>query len=142
MSLPSRAQNWALVLALLAWSAQAQADIGDDLTQLRGHYGSAKDMGNQMLFQHDGYSICVYFDGIHSAMEVYVRDGSDPKKLDIAQQDIDDIMAREGSGQAWNPIQTRSGKPTWLRADGKLLARLSVGDKPEDKYFTVMVNSK
>jgi len=52
----------------------------DDLSQLRQRFGSASVVGSQMLFQHDGYSICVYFDGIHAGMEVFVRDGSDPKK--------------------------------------------------------------
>jgi len=142
VSLSFHARNWTLALALLAWPALTQANIGDDLSQLRQRFGSASVVGSQMLFQHDGYSICVYFDGIHAGMEVFVRDGSDPKKTDITQQDIDKILSDEGAGQPWTPVQVPSGKPTWIRADGKLLARLSVGDKADDKYLTIMSNTK
>ena len=147
MTLFAFARNLALAAVILACSAPVRANIGDNLAQLRGRYGSAKDMAGQMLFQHDGYSICVYFDGSHAAMEVFVRDGSKKDKngvaqTDITQTDIDQILEAEGGGQTWNPVQTSSGKQTWLRADGKLIARLSVGDKPEDKYLMIMVNEK
>ena len=132
----------ALAVIFLTCPILAQANIGDDLAQLRIRYGSAKDMDGQMLFQHDGYSICVYFDGSHAGMEVFVRDGSQPDKTDITQDDIDAILAAEGDGQTWNQVESKSGKPTWLRADGKLIARMSVGDKPEDKYLMIMVNEK
>ena len=131
-----------LAAVIVACPSLAQANIGDDLNQLRGRFGSAKDMDGQMLFQHDGYSICVYFDGIHAAMEVFVRDGSKPDKTDITQDDIDQILTDEGNGQEWHSFQSSSGKQSWLRADGKLIARLSVGDTPQDKYLMVMVNEK
>ena len=130
-----------LAVALLAWPVTVQANIGDDLSQLRKRYGSAKEIGNQMLFQHDGYSIAVYFDGTHSGMEVFVRDGSKPDKLDITQEDIDKILVSQ-DGPNWNAVKTTSGKPTWVSADGRLIARLSEGDKSDDKFLTVMVNSK
>jgi hypothetical protein len=94
-----------------------------------------------MLFQHDGYSIAVYFDGSHSAMEVFVRDGSIPDKVDITQDDIDKILIAEG-GRYWDSVQSNSGKPTWVSADHKLIARLTVGSDPSDKFLTVMENSK
>jgi hypothetical protein len=131
-----------LACTLLAWPASAPANIGEDLTQLRARYGSAKAVGGQMIFQHDGYSICIYFDGIHSAMEVFVRDGSQSKSQDITQEDINKIMAAEGDGLIWAPIQTPSGKPTWLRSDNKILARFTFGEKPEDKTVTIMLNAR
>ncbi len=118
------------------------ANIGDDIGQLRGRYGSAKDMGGQMLFQHDGYSICVYFDGSHAAMEVFVRDGSVKDKTDITKDDIDKILSEEGVGQTWNEVETASGKKIWLRADGKMIARLSIDDKSSEKTLMVMLNQK
>ena len=48
------------------------------------------------------------------------------------------ILKAEGAGQEWKPVQTRSGQPTWLRADNKLIARFN----PNESILTVMVNSK
>ncbi len=137
----------AIAALLLACPALALANIGDDLGQLRARYGSAKNMGGQMLFQHDGYSICVYFDGSHSAMEVFVRDGSKKDKsgtaiTDISQDDIDQILANEAIGQTWNEVQTTSGKRTWLSTNGQLVARLLVDDKSNEKTLMVMLNAK
>jgi len=132
----------ALALMVLTWPGVAHANIGEDLAQLRKRYGSAKDMAGQMLFQHDGYSICVYFDGTVSAMEVFVRDGSLPDKTDISQADIDIILADQGEGHPWNQVQSHTGKATWVRSDGKLIARLSTGDQPDEKYLTIMLNAK
>lgn len=125
-------------LALLGSAAPARAVIGDDLTTLRATYGSASQVGNQMLFQHDGYSIAVYFDGTRSGMEIFVRDGSKAGKEDITQDDIDAILVLEGAGQPWHSIQVRSGEPTWLRADGKLIARFN----SNEKILAVMANAK
>ena len=141
------AKKIAITALILACPALALANIGDDIGQLRGRYGSAKDMGGQMLFQHDGYSICVYFDGSHSAMEVFVRDGSKKDKtgaaiIDITQDDIDQILATQAIGQNWNEVQTSSGKKTWLSSDGKLVARLSVDDKSNEKTLMIMLNAK
>jgi hypothetical protein len=131
-------RNLLLVLGLLISVAPARAVIGDDLTTLRATYGSASQVGNQMLFQHDGYSIAVYFDGTRSGMEIFVRDGSKADKQDITSADIDAILVLEGAGQPWHPIQVRSGEPTWLRADGKLIARFN----PTEKILAVIANSK
>ena len=111
--------------------------IGDDLDQLRAAYGSAASVGNQMLFQHDGYSIAVYFDNDRSAMEIFVCDGSKKGKTEITQADIDTILKAEGAGQEWGSVQTKSGQPTWLRADKKLIARYN----QSQGILTVMVNS-
>jgi len=132
---------------LLACPLFPRANIRYDIGQLRGHFGGAKDMGGQMLFQHDGYSICVYFDGSHAAMEVFVRDGSKKDKkgtalTDITQDDVDQILAKEGVGLTWNQVQTAGGKTTWLRSDNKLIARLSVDSKSNDKTLMIMVNEK
>jgi hypothetical protein len=121
----------------------AQAHIGDDLAALRQSYGATgKEAGNAMIFQRNGYSICVYFDGEHSAMETFTRDGSIKDRTDITQQDIDEILALEGQGQHWSPVTSHSGKPTWLREDHKLIARLCGADTPGDKVFVVMLNAK
>jgi hypothetical protein len=131
-------RNLFLACLLTCAPGLLHAAIGDDLPALRAAYGSAKAVGNQMLFSHDGFSIAVYFDGARSGMEIFVLDGSVAKKTDFTQQDIDDILAKEGAGQAWNPVNTRSGEPTWLRADQKLLARFN----PSEKILVVMENSR
>ena len=131
-----------LGLIFLAWPALALANIGDTLTELRQRYGSAKDMGGQMLFEvrldngqivpargsadtKDHFSVDVYFDGVHSAMEVFTRNTTDPLKSDLQQADIDIILAATGEGQTWNPIQVPTGRATWVRSDKKLIARFS-----------------
>jgi hypothetical protein len=120
----------------------AFANIGDTLTELRQRYGSAKDMGGQMLFEvriTDGqivpardsanpethFAICVYFDGDHSGMEAFTRNTTDPLKSDLTQADIDAILAQSGEGQEWFPIEVPTGRKTWARHDKKLIARFS-----------------
>ncbi len=152
----------ALALVVLAWPAPAQANIGDTLPELRARYGSAKDMGSQLLFQvqivkdqvvrlppsadpRTGYSVTVYFDGDHSAMEVFTPNTSDPAKSAISQHDIDLILASEGDGLTWSPVQTNSGKPTWVRLDNKLVARFSQdtsGKADGASVLVIMLNSK
>ena len=93
----------------------------------------------------EGFSVAVYFDGIHSAMEIFTRNTSDPDKSDMTQKDIDTIMAVEGEGQTWEQVQVRSGKPTWLRADHKLVARFSPntsGNADDASVLVIMLNSK
>jgi len=131
-----------LGLFLLAWPALAMANIGDTLAELRQRYGSAKDMGGQMLFEvrlvngkfvpargsadtSDHFSINVYFDGVHSAMEVFTRNTSDPLKSELTQSDIDAILAAMNEGQSWHAIQVPTGRATWVRDDKKLIARFS-----------------
>jgi hypothetical protein len=140
LGLLSSAVRWILLLltVLAAAPSPARAAIGDDLPKLRAVYGSASKVGNQMLFQHDGYSIAVYFDGVYSAMEIFVRDGSKPDKADITPTDIDEILLLEGAGQPWSMVRTSRGEPTWLRADGKLIARFN----PSEKILAVMTNTK
>ncbi|MCE0497632.1 MAG: hypothetical protein LV481_06780 [Methylacidiphilales bacterium] len=135
-------RKFLLTAVLAAWPVAAQANIGEDITQLRARYGSPQEAGNQILFQHKGYSICVYFDGIHSGMEVFVRDGSIPDKTDFTEEDIKEVLADEGEGLTWNEAKVSSGKRTWIRSDNKLIARFTEGDKPEDKYLVIMLNAK
>ncbi len=133
----------AALALLIALAAPLRAHIGDDIAQLRHAYGATgKRTGNAVIFQKNGYSICVYFDQDRSAMEVFTRDGSMKDKTDITPDDIDAILALEGDGQSWNQVSSKSGKPTWLRSDNRLIARLSTGDATEDKVFMVMVNEK
>lgn len=139
----------------------AQGNVGEDLNQLRGRYGSAKKVGGQMLFevhivdnkvvrlppsddQHEGYTVTVYFDGIHSGMEIFTHNTSDPAKANIGQDDAKIILDSESDGKSWNPIQVHSGKPTWLRSDNKLLARLSAANGKADdaSVMVIMVNGK
>ena len=141
------APKFLLVAVLAAWPLAAQANIGEDLAHLRARYGSAQEEGNQILFQRNGYSICVYFDGARSAMEVFVRDGSKrlggkPGTTDFTEDDIEGVLAAESDGLTWTPVQTPSGKRTWVRSDNKLIARFTTGDTPEDKYLTIMLNAK
>jgi hypothetical protein len=140
----------------------AQANIGDTLPQLRGRYGSAKDMGGQMLFEvrlvngqivpargsadtQNHFTITVYFDGDHSAMEIFTRNTSDPVKANLTQADIDAILAATNDGQTWNPVQLPSGRPTWMRSDNKLIARFSPnksGKIDDASVLVIMLNSK
>jgi hypothetical protein len=131
-----------LAAVLMAWPLAAHANIGENITQLRARYGSTQAVGNQVLFQHDGFSICVYFDGAHSGMEVFLRDGSKPGKTDFTEQDVEQILAAEGDGMTWTAALTSNGKRTWIRSDNKVIARFTEGDKPEDKYLTIMLNAK
>jgi hypothetical protein len=160
--MPAQAQKWFLIVFILVWPTMAQANIGENIGQLRARYGSAKQVGNQMLFQvhivddklvrmadsssqNEGYSISVYFDGILSAMEVFTRIASDPAKSDISQADIDHILAGESDGNTWNSIPVHSGKPTWVRSDNKLIARFSEsasGTSDSTSALVIMLNSK
>ncbi len=136
-----------LAVIILACPTAALANIGEDISQLRARYGSAKDMGSQMLFEHAGFSITVYFDGDHSAMEVFLRDSSDSGKSDISQQDIDHILAAESDGKTWDPVQlkTHNEKSTWIRSDKKLIARFSPnmsGKTDGASVLVIMLNAK
>jgi hypothetical protein len=152
----------ALGVALLALPAMAQANVGDTLPELRGRYGSAKNVGGQMLFEvrlvngrivpargsadtQNHFTVTVYFDGDLSAMEVFTRNTSDPVKANMTQADIDAILAATNDGQAWNTVQVSSGKPTWVRSDSKLIARFSPnasGKEDDASVLIIMLNGK
>src|SRR6202012_5657493 len=104
-------------LLLLAWPATAGANIGDTVSELRKRYGSAKDLGGQLLFEvklvngqllpahgtakdqgQDHISIAVYFDGDKSAMEVFTRNTSDPTKSELTDDDVKAILASSVDG--------------------------------------------
>lgn len=150
-------------VVILAWPTFALANIGDDVGKLRARYGSAKDMGAQLLFEvrlnNDGQlvpaggaanpethlTVTVSFDGNHSAMEIFTRNTSDPSKVKLSQQEIDEIMEASGDGLKWNSVQLPSGKPAWVRADNKLIARFSpgTGNKADDgPVLVIMLNTK
>ena len=140
----------------------AQANIGDTLQELRGRYGSANDMGGQMLFEvrlvngqivpargsadtQNHFSVTVYFDGDHSAMEVFTRNTSDPAKANLTQADIDTILAAANEGQTWNSVQVPTGRTTWVSSDNKLIARFSPntsGKEDDASVLVIMLNSK
>jgi len=131
---------------LLPWitAASARANIGEDINQLRARYGAFQPVGAQALFQHEGYSICVYFDGEKSAMEVYTPISTDAGGAPMDQDAIDKILAWESDGLKWNPMPVSSGKATWVRADAKIIARLnpSRGGKDDATVLVFMLNSK
>jgi hypothetical protein len=149
-------------LTLLLWRENATANIGDTLPELRARYGSAKDMGGQMLFEvrlvsgrmvpargsadtENHYSINVYFDGDHSAMEIFTRNTTNPLKAEMTQSDIDAILAAADDGQSWNPLSLPTGKPAWMRSDRKLIARFSPnasGNIDDASVLVIMLNSK
>jgi hypothetical protein len=149
-------------VVLLAMPIMAHANVGDTLAQLRGRYGSAKDMGGQMLFEvrlvngqivpargsadtQTHFSVNVYFDGAHSAMEIFTRDTSDPVRAEMTQADIDAILAAADDGMTWNPLQLPNGKPGWMRSDNKLIARFSPnksGKIDDASVLVIMLNSK
>jgi hypothetical protein len=148
---------------LVAALIPARANIGDTMTELRQRYGSAKDMGGQMLFEvrlKDGqilpardatdpathFTITVYFDGVHSAMEVFTRNTSDPAKANMSQDDISTILNAVSKGSPWTPIVTPSGKQTWVWGDDKtkppqLMARFDPAKSasPEDASVLVIM---
>lgn len=162
MSIFSRARNLFPALVLAAWPAVAQANIGDDLPQLRARYGSVTYMGPQLLFEvrlykdqivpakgaanpQDHFSVTVYFDSDHSVMEIFTRNTSDPLKSDLTPQDIDTILAATSDGLSWDPVQVQSGKQTWVRSDKKLLARFNPntsGDADGASVLVIMLNTK
>jgi hypothetical protein len=152
----------ALGAVLLTLSSPARANIGDTLPELRTRYGSAKDMGGQMLFEvrlsdgqilpargsadtPDHFSVAVYFDGVNSAMEVFTRNTSDPIKANMTPADIAAILAATAEGQSWNEVQTSTGRQTWLRSDKKLIARFSPnksGNADDASVLVIMLNAK
>ncbi len=136
-------ESAALLLLLLALAPVARAHVGDTVAQLRDMYGAtAKHVGNTLIFQRNGYSISVLFDGDHAAMEMFTRDGSLKGKNDISPSDIQGILSMEGQGQVWNEVPSKSGEPTWVRADTRLIARLTPGTKPQEKVLVIMLNDK
>ena len=131
-----------LAALLLICPTFAFANIGDTIEQLRERYGSAKDLGGQLLFEvrinngqivpahgaadtQNHFTIAVYFDGIHSAMEVFTRNSSDPGKAEMSDSDVEAIKKASGGGQEWHPIQVPTQRITWVTTDKKLLARFS-----------------
>jgi hypothetical protein len=150
-------------VALLAWPAMAKANVGDTMADLRNRYGSAKDMGGQMVFEvrlekgqfvaarggadtADHLTITVYFDGVNSAMEVFARNTSDPAKAELKQADIDAILAVAGEGHddsrwpdTWHPIEVPTGHPTWVTSDKKLIARFSPNESGKSDGASVLV---
>jgi hypothetical protein len=162
MAIFTSVKKVALGVMFVALPGLAQANIGDTLPELRARYGSAKDMGGQMLFDvrmvdgqlvpgrgstgaQDHFSVNVYFDGVNSAMEVFTRTASDPAKANMTQSDIDAILAAASEGQNWNEVETPTGRQTWLRSDRKLIARFSPNKsgKPDDaSVLLIMLNAK
>lgn len=151
-----------LGVALLACSRPASANIGDTLEQLRARYGSAKDMGGQMLFEvrlkngqiipargtadvENHIAVNVYFDGVHSAMEIFTRNTSDPAKMEMTQADVDTILAATDDGLKWDVVQAPNGKQAWLRSDKKLIARFRsnpTGKSDDAAVLMIMLNTK
>ena len=151
----------AVAAALAAWPTLVHANIGDTMAELRSRYGSAKDMGGQMLFEvrlvngqivpardtanaDDHLTISVYFDGVYSAMEVFTRNTSDPTKANLAQADVEAILAATNEGQEWHPIEVPTGRATWVRTDKKLIARFSpnkTGKADDASVLVIMLNA-
>jgi hypothetical protein len=152
---------------LAAGPALAHANVGDTIDQLRQHYGSAQKMGGQMLFDvrlvngrlvpargtengPDHFSIAVYFDGTHSAMEVFTRNTSDPAKAEMTPDDITAILNALGNGVPWAPTVVQDGKQTWLWGDSKnqppkLLARFdpnTTGSADGASVLVIMLYTK
>jgi hypothetical protein len=118
-------------------------------------------MGGQMLFEvrlangqivpargsangEDHLTITVYFDGVHSAMEVFTRNTSDPIKANLSPADIDAILAATNEGQEWHPIEVPTGHATWVRSDHKLIARFSpnkTGMPDDASVLVIMLNA-
>jgi hypothetical protein len=153
----------ALGLVLMAAGAPARANVGDTLTELRHRYGSAKDVGGQMLFEvrlKDGqiipardaadvqshFTVTVYFDGDRSGMEVFTRNTCDPAKSEMTPEDINTILTAVGGGVPWLPIHVRTGKQTWLWGNKKgappqLLARFDPNktSSPDDASVLIIM---
>jgi len=153
----------ALGALLVAALTPARANIGDTMEVLRHRYGSAKDMGGQMLFEvrlKDGqilpardatdktslFTVTVYFDGVHSAMEIFTRNTSDPAKANMSQDDISAILNVVSGGSPWTPLATKSGKATWVWGDRKgelpqLMARFdpAKSNSPEDASVLIIM---
>jgi hypothetical protein len=149
-------------LVLLSCPVIAQANIGESLAELRARYGSAKDMGGQMLFEvrlvngqivpaHGTantvghFSVDVFFDGDHSAMEIFTRNTSDPVKAEMTQDDIKTILTAAGESMGWSALELQNGKSAWVRSDNKLIARFSpnkTGKIDDASVLVIMLNSK
>jgi len=161
VSIFTLAKKISLGALILAWPTLALANIGDTLADLRQRYGSAQDLGGQMLFEvriingqivpargsadtQDHFTVTVYFDGVHSAMETFTRNTSDPVKANMAQPDIDAILSAASEGQQWRSIQVPTGRTTWARGDNKLIARFSPnksGKADDASVLVIMLNT-
>ncbi len=149
-------------LGLFTWPLAARANIGDTMVELRARYGSAKDMGSQMLFEvrfrggqivpasgsvdtDTHFSVDVYFDGVRSAMEVFTRNTTNPELAEMTPSDIQTILAATAEGYQWNEFQLANGKSAWIRSDNKLIARFSpnrTGKIDDASVLVIMLNSK
>jgi hypothetical protein len=167
VGLPALGKKVWVALTLATWPLLVHANIGDTVDQLRQHYGSAQKLGGQMLFDvrlangrivpsrgaengADRFSIAVYFDGIHSAMEVFTRNTSDPAKAELSPDDISAILNALGNGIPWAPTAVEDGKQTWLWGDSKdappkLLARFDpnkTGNADDASVLVIMLYTK
>ncbi len=100
----------------------------------------ARDSANP----EEHFTITVFFDGDHSAMEIFTRNTSDPAKANLSQADIDSILAATNEGQSWHSIQVATGRTTWVRSDKKLIARFSPnksGKADDASVLVIMLNS-
>ncbi len=109
----------------------SHAVIGETPDDLYKRYKSAgKEVGAQLLYQAGDYSLTVYFKDKKSTMEIFTRmpemDGThDP----LTDEDVQKLLKIEGGSQTWNGVASKTGEQTWVRADGKILARFKKKEK-------------
>lgn len=127
---PSRRHSVLLLICSVAWIgllAASHAAIGDTHEDLFKRYGAGKEIGGQMLYQVDTFSLSVYFNKDVSSMDVYTRmpnvDGThDP----LSDADIEKLLKIESiANGSWYKVLSKTGQKTWRRTDGKVIARFT-----------------
>lgn len=109
---------------------RASAVIGETVEDLYKRYRAGKEVGAQMLYQAGDYSLTVYFKDKKASMDVYCRlPAVDGTHQELTDEDIQKLLKIEGESQTWNSVVSKTGEQTWVRADGKILARCKKKEK-------------
>lgn len=117
------------LIGLWLYPTVSYAIIGETIDDLYKRYGAGKEVGGQMLYKADAYSLTVYFNNKKASMEVYApMPEVDGTHKPLTDEDVQKILKMEGGGQTWNGVISKTGDKTWVRVDGKVLARLKKGE--------------
>ncbi len=122
-------------LGLLIGATAAQARIGDTKAKLADRYGAGKEIGEQVLYTADRYSVTVFFNAEgKAAMEIFgLRPSVDGKHPTFTDDDFQEFLHQEGQGKDWETLSLK-GAPTWRRSDNKVFARFI----PNQQAFVVI----
>ncbi|MDE1170293.1 MAG: hypothetical protein PW734_03645 [Verrucomicrobium sp.] len=118
-------------LGALCLAASAQARVGDTRAQLADRWGAGKEIGEQVLYTADRYSVTVTFNAEgEAAMEIFgLRPDATGARPAITPDDCEEFLHQEGRGQPWRKLDLPGAGATWEREDGKVFARFIPGQQ-------------